>query len=63
MLSMVNIMGEKKPREAKKSCGEHRAANRFCGGRLCDDEKGTAAGLNAEVGEHVDRPVANCNGG
>ena len=62
MLSMVNIMGEKKPREAKESC-EHRAATGFCGERLCDDEKGTAAGLNAEVGDHVDRPVANCNGG
>ena len=28
------------------------------GGRLCDDGKGTAAGLNAEVGEHVDRSFA-----
>ena len=25
--------------------------------------KGTTARLNTEVGEHVDRSVANCNGG
>ena len=30
---------------------------------ICDGSKGTAVGLDFEVGEHVDRSVANFNGG
>ena len=40
-----------------------RAATELCGGRLCEGGKGTVARLDAEVGEHVDRSLANCNGG
>ena len=55
--------GTEKPRKAKTGCCQQRAATELCGVRLCDGGKGTVAGLNAKVGEHGGRSVANRNGG
>ena len=50
----------KKKRERQRQAASRGQLPNFAVG---DYGKGTAAGFDAKVGEHVERSLANCNGG